>query len=65
MAGFGLRNFFTSTHDKGIDFSCRTCGIEMTKPRAVNGVCESGRFAPTFTHPQIHQSHVTSSQKTK
>jgi len=31
--------------------SCHRCGIEMTKPRAVNGVDESGRFAPTFIHP--------------
>jgi len=39
--------------------------LEMTEPPAVNGVGESGRFAPTFTHPQTLQSPVTSSQKTK
>ena len=32
----------------------------MTELRAVNGVGESERNAPTFTHPQIPQIQVTS-----
>jgi len=36
--------------------------VEMTKPGDLFGVGESGREAPTFSHPTFSQSPVTSKE---
>ncbi len=44
-------------------FTSLRFSVEMTKPGDLFGVGESGRFAPTFSHPPFSQSPVTSKER--
>jgi len=59
----GNRFLLSKLPDESGQVATLRFSVEMTKPRDLFGVGESGREAPTFSHPPFSQSPVTSKER--